>query len=314
MQHVRVPQSRNGWVVLALAVPLLFVGGCVKKQFEEPMTFAGEEVSAGVLNLGADTYMVYCRACHGIDGDGNGPASKGLRPPPRDFTRGTYKFAAVEAGYLPNDDDFARIVREGLHGTAMLPWDISDDRLYAVSQYIKTFSERWQDEYEERGEPIVAPPDPFGEARRDEAIAQGMQLYHALAQCMSCHPAYATYQEIYDAGEETMGNGRADFDERIYTPELKDSDYEVKILPPDFTFHTMRSVQAGTELPDLYRVIASGIGGTAMPTWQGALPDEMLWALAYYVNSLIEMKDTRRARQLRTELLAQPPFTPNDEG
>ena len=106
-------------VLLLVMMLMALVAGCSEKTFSEPMTFAGQEVPADTLNLGKDTYQLYCRACHGINGDGKGPAYKGLRPPPRDFRKGTYKFVAVESGYLPTDEDFRRIVNHGLNGTAM---------------------------------------------------------------------------------------------------------------------------------------------------------------------------------------------------
>ena len=74
--------------------------------------------------------------------------------------------------YLPPDSDYYRIIKYGLHGTAMLEWDISDQRLNTIIQYIKTFSERWQDEYEEVGESIVPSEDPFI-GRETEAVALG---------------------------------------------------------------------------------------------------------------------------------------------
>jgi len=296
---------------LSLILLLLLLAACSSPKFSEPMTLGGQEVDAATLNLGYETYMLYCRACHGVNGDGQGPAAKGLRPPPRDFRQGTYKFVAVESGYLPNDADFHRIVKGGLNGTAMLPWDISDERLAAVTQYIKTFSERWQDEYEEVGEPIVPEGDPYGEARSEEAIVLGKKLYHAMAQCNSCHPSYATYQEIYDAGVELMGMGKADLGPQLYTTELKDSDYGVKLQPPDFTFHNVR---AGDDVASLFRSIASGIGGTAMPTWKGSLPDEYIWALAYYVHSLIEIKGSEQAMALKTSLRSQPAWVAPDQG
>ena len=49
------------------------------------------------LNDGHDAYMIYCYACHGEKGDGRGPSSSGLRPPPRDFTRASFKFARVQS-------------------------------------------------------------------------------------------------------------------------------------------------------------------------------------------------------------------------
>ncbi len=291
-------------ILSALLVALILAGGCANSDdFKEAIVLGGQEVQPEVLNLGHDTYIAYCRACHGVNGDGKGPASKGLRPPPRDFRQGVFKFANVETGYLPRDEDLQRIVRHGLGGTAMLPWDISDDRLDAVIQYIKTFSELWVDEFEEVGEEIVAGTDPFGAARRDEAVEMGKKLYHALAQCNSCHPSYISYQEIYDAGVEMTGSGNTDLGPHSYAVELKDSDYDSKLLPPDFTFHLVRS---GESTEAIFLAIASGIGGTAMPTWKGSLPDDQIWAMAYYVRSLIEIRDTSEALALKQRLRNQP--------
>src|SRR6185369_7203299 len=91
-----------------------------------PRTFAGGiTVDAATLNAGHDSFMLYCYACHGENGDGRGPSSYGLRPPPRNFKLGIFKFARLRSSdELPNDDDLYRIVHGGLHGTAMLPWDI----------------------------------------------------------------------------------------------------------------------------------------------------------------------------------------------
>jgi mono/diheme cytochrome c family protein len=83
------------------------------------------------------------------------------------------------------------------------------------------------------------------------------------------------------------------------------------VYPPDFTFHPLRS---GSELPDLYRTIAAGIGGTAMPTWKGALDEQQLWALAYYVRSLARLRGTAQALELMRQLREQPPFVPPAQG
>jgi len=105
------------------ALALFVLAGCggPPKKFHKSMVLGGKKVSTRALNNGAEKYTVYCQACHGINGDGKGPASIGLRPPPRDFHLGKFKFAAVSSGQLPNDDDLMRIVRGGLHGTAILP-------------------------------------------------------------------------------------------------------------------------------------------------------------------------------------------------
>ena len=91
----------------------------------------------------------------------------------------------------------------------------------------------------------------------------------------------------------------------LYLPVAKDSDYGVKILPPDFTFNELRG---GDALADIYRAIAAGIGGTAMPTWKNVLPESDLWAMAHYVRSLVALRDTPGgARAGRSGCAISPP-------
>ncbi len=262
------------------------------------MVLGGRKISARRLNNGAEKFVTYCAACHGVKGDGKGPAGVALRPPPRDFTQGEFKFAAVASGQLPNDDDLMRIVEGGLHGTAMLAWrDVGTADLSDIIQYIKTLSPRWQDKMP--GDPIVPSPDPWGEARKADAITRGMKVYHGLAQCLSCHPAYETKDAINAVSLE-LSHREATLRPDPYHSVLKDSDYRVKLMPPDFTRDTLRS---GDSLKDIYRTIASGIGGTAMPTWKGALPEEDIWAMAYYVRSLVDLKGTPEADARRHQLI-----------
>ena len=128
----------------AAALASLLAGCGGRPAFTKPMVLGGETVSARRLNRGRAVYEIYCFSCHGLKGDGRGPAAIGLRPPARDFTRGVFKFAAVPSGQLPRDADLVRIVRGGLHGTAMLPWkDVPARELLDTIQYLKTFSPKW---------------------------------------------------------------------------------------------------------------------------------------------------------------------------
>jgi hypothetical protein len=90
-------------------------------------------------------------------------------------------------------------------------------------------------------------------------------------------------------------------------PVAKDSDYGFKILPPDFTFTPLR---AGDAVGDIYRTIASGVGGTAMPTWKNVLPEADLWALAHYVRSVVELRGTPAAAKLRKQMVEDIWWTP----
>jgi mono/diheme cytochrome c family protein len=257
-----------------------------------------------VLTEGERRYALYCRACHGDKGDGKGPAAHGVRPPPRDFTLGSFKFGAVPGGTLPNDDDFVRIVRFGLHGTAMRAWDgVPETNLLGIIQYLKTFSPRWKDE--EPGETIAPTPDPW-QSKEAPAVERGRALYHGMANCLSCHPAYAPKRYIYEVSKQLTGRGATDYRNDMYGSELTKSEYGVKLLPPDFTRVELRSIRPPDhQLEDLYRVIASGVGGTAMPTWRGALPEEDLWSLVHFVDSLVKLKGTDTPRRLRAQWQAE---------
>ena len=304
--------------------------------FKEGRTFAGNiQVNAHDLNQGYEAYMLYCYACHGEKGDGHGPSSYGLRPPPRDFTKGIFKFARVRSSdELPHDDDLFRIVRGGLHGTAMLPWDIPDIELDKVIQYIKTFAPQKWEKKKKSGELVKtldafeAPPDPWvGKAA--EGVQRGKELYHLRAECMNCHPAYDTKEALYkmsvDAAAKEPENFKAigGFREDPYGSVAKDSpEYGVKLLPPDFTFHKVRSVcqvgsprcrtadgeTAKTQVEDLFRLISFGVY-PIMPAWKGAgLSDSDIWALAHYVKSLMDLRDTPEGAALKAKLGSQGGF------
>ena len=314
MAPTRIP------VLTSLALLTFSCTNNIPSTFTTGATLGGQQVSAKVLNQGQESYVKHCYACHGIEGDGFGPSAPGLRPPPRDFRTATFKFTGVIDG-LPHDEDLVRIINSGLHGTAMLEWDLPPDDVLHIVQFIKTFSpegEGWRDPDEVLGERMVPTTDPFGTAGADEAIARGRALYHGFTTCQSCHPAYATKQEMWDYSAEY--DKVAEFRENLYLSEVKGSDYEVAgpdgeaievtILPPDFTWDKVRAVYTGHEHEDLYRIIAGGIGGTAMPAWKGSIEEEEIWALVYYVDSLIDIRDTAEATGMRQALASQPAFVP----
>ncbi len=45
---------------------------------------------------GQQIYSLYCVACHGEKGDGQGPVGKTLEPAPRDFTQGDFKYGGTD--------------------------------------------------------------------------------------------------------------------------------------------------------------------------------------------------------------------------
>lgn len=121
------------------------IAGCRdQSHFSGPLILAGAvEVSPDILDEGRRKYAVYCARCHGEKGDGRGPASAGMWPPPRDFTQGVFKVAGDE---LPDDDDLIELLQRGIPGSRMPPFVIPERESRAVIHYLKTFSPRWQAE------------------------------------------------------------------------------------------------------------------------------------------------------------------------
>lgn len=252
-----MPDLRSRVLSLACLVTLSACEPVGPPPFQEGLELGGVHVTAEVLNRGRNTYNTMCRSCHGPEGDGQGPLGVHQTPPARDLRLGVIKYGSVPAGSLPTDDDLARIITRGLPGTAMLPWKVPAEELRPVIAYIKTFSPRWR-RGEAPGKPVAIPPDPWGD-RIAAASERGKDLFHGQAACTTCHPSAARPEPITTSS--------------VYGP----------IVVPNLATARLRNGEAPD---DLFRVIAAGVGGTAMPAWKGMVPDEDLWALVHYVRSL----------------------------
>jgi mono/diheme cytochrome c family protein len=291
-----------GWSVALLVGAL----GCSGDDWS-PEQLGRGRTSATVrqLALGRETYATYCVGCHGEKGDGNGPAARFFDPKPRDFRVGKIKFANVSSGESPRDEDYSRIVSQGLAGTAMPSFALLPGRERdAVVAYLKTFAKK-------KTSPGRPPPlggDPFA---RDPAkgVAVGTSVYHATAKCWSCHPAYEPWPEIARLTVEA-NLPQPDPAPDLYESHVKDSEWGMPIRPPDFLSDR---VKTGIAVENLAQVISSGVGGTAMPTWGGVLEDRQVWGLAYYVRAIALLRGTDKAAALR-RTLAQPPVeaSPSD--
>ncbi|MBK8252646.1 MAG: c-type cytochrome [Polyangiaceae bacterium] len=254
------------------------------------------------LARGRASYNDYCAGCHGEKGDGEGPAAKFLKPKPRDFRKGKVKFASVAAGEMPTDDDLIRTIQRGLHGTSMPSWRLlPKDEILDIIQYVKTFTPNRK----APGGMIAIPADPWLKAP-EKGVAEGEKLYHGLANCNSCHPAYVEKPKMVEH-MKAFDMPLSGFREKPYDSETKDSEWGEAITPPDFLSDYIKS---GTAKEDLVRVIATGVGGTAMPSWGATLTPKQLWGLAYYVEHLASLRGTKKAQDMRKALLEQPPYTP----
>jgi len=282
-------------LVLAIAALTTLVS-CSESHFKEDKIFAGGVyASAKALNDGKSTYAEYCMPCHGVNGDGNGTSAKGLQVPPRNFKLGQYKFGNVVSGELPHDEDFYKILKEGLTGTAMLPWkELSDQQMFNLVQYIKTFSPaKWEGADKKLGDKIVITKDPYGDAHKESAIQRGKEVYHVVAQCWTCHRAYVSHAEFNEMSQKINNKPVTEFDPEMFHIKLQPNDYGYSSLPPEFTYDAVRSAKT---VEELYVRLSAGVGGTAMPSWKGTLQDDEIWAVAHYVKYLMDMKTNTATR------------------
>lgn len=209
---------------------------------------------------GKAVYDKYCAQCHGDEGDGRGIAAPRLLPPPRDFTSGKYKLRSTPSGSVPTDADLERSIRQGLPGTAMPAFtSLSGGEVEAVVGYVKSFSDAFEDP-QAQGEPLDVPSPP---RYTDELAEQGREIFQA--NCTTCH------------GELGRGDGGT-------APLQRDQWYGDYIRVADLSMPWF--FRSGGTREDTYRVLVTGLDGTPMASYQGALTDDQLWAIATWIASL----------------------------
>ena len=106
------------------------------------------------------------------------------------------------------------------------------------------------------------------------------------------------------------------FRDDMYRAVKQESQYMVMGVeqwqkPPDYTWDPIRTLSGSTDSKrDLYRIIGAGVNGTAMAKWKGTLEEDELWAVSYYVDSLVAKRGTPKAAELRERLANQKPWSP----
>lgn len=216
-----------------------------------------------VYMQGKYVYERNCMVCHGVRGDGAGEMSPNLQPRPRSFREGLFKFRTTPFGTLPTVDDLQHTIRHGLAGTGMgMFTHLPESDLQAVIAYVQSFSRRWR-KPENYAEPmqLPAPPEWFqDESRKAEKVAAGGALF--LQHCATCH------------GPEADGRGPA-------VAALRDV-WNQPAKPADLREPHLR---CGSRPEDMYRLLATGMNGTPMISFESLLTPEQRWAIVAWVFS-----------------------------
>ncbi|MBI3464930.1 MAG: c-type cytochrome [Planctomycetes bacterium] len=240
------------------------------------------------LELGAAVYASRCVQCHGASGDGNGPAAAYLKPRPRDYRRGIFKFTSTPYGFKPTRADLIRTVRQGITGTSMPSFALLPDREieavvdYAlalthrgelemvlatigeaegavdtamVPDFIAEFTGQWSEAEKAVVRPLTAMPEMTA-----ETIAAGKQAFLTKG-CAKCH------------GEDGRGRTQENVGVDAWGHSTNAADL------------TSGMLHGGQRPLDVYRRIYSGINGTPMPSFNNALAQEpdTFWQLVHYV-------------------------------
>lgn len=210
---------------------------------------AGASGQSSDLASGARVFRENCAVCHGAAGDGAGMAAHHFKIPPRDLTKGRFKFRSTASGQIPTDADLTRSIVQGIPSTGMVPQNhLSDADVQAVIAFVKSLSPRFTGATPPKT--VTIPPVP---PSTPEAVARGATIY-VKGECAECH------------GKEGRGDG----------PSAKD----LSVKPPDLM---RRPLKSGPTARDIVRTLLTGLDGTPMPSYYQVLEDDEIWDLAYWL-------------------------------
>lgn len=90
----------------------------------ERLTQAAGAVASDREGAHVGLYREHCSTCHGISGDGRGPAALFQNPYPRDYRPGIFKYKSTPRGAKPTRQDLANTILYGLPGTGMPAFEL----------------------------------------------------------------------------------------------------------------------------------------------------------------------------------------------
>ena len=81
---------------------------------------------------GKPVYESNCSACHGMKGEGDGPAGAALNPKPRNYAKDGFKYGS-------SLEEVKTTVRDGIEETAMASYAdvLTDEQITQVAEYVK---------------------------------------------------------------------------------------------------------------------------------------------------------------------------------
>lgn len=110
--------------------------GAAQAEKFDPSTVQNPWVSSDELvSYGKSVFSINCVACHGKEGKGDGPASAGLVPPPRNLVAGKWK----QGG---KSKDLFETISKGINGTSMAAFGhLSVVDRWAIVHFIRSITQ-----------------------------------------------------------------------------------------------------------------------------------------------------------------------------
>jgi mono/diheme cytochrome c family protein len=210
-------------------------------------------------------YEQHCLRCHGESGDGKGPAYTNLRPWPRDFQKGAFKFRSTPLGTLPTVEDLERVIAKGILRSSMPPFEtfLTAKEIRALAEYTFLLATR---SGKVKGEPVAL--NHF--EKKAEDIEKGKKEYRELG-CVSCH------------GDDGRGLGPA-------AATARDAD-GWWLQPIDLT--DPLAYGGGADASTIFKHLVTGLDVSTMPHYGDLVAHKKLWQVARYLESIQVAGDKR---------------------
>jgi mono/diheme cytochrome c family protein len=253
-----------------------------------------------LYQLGRDLYQKQCLTCHGLRGEGDGPASYLLYPKPRNFSRNEFRLVST-TDMTATDEDLFKTITRGMPGSSMPAWEHLDEKdRWALVYYVRYLAELR--DYLRGGEvteemlktgvpwpvvdkmirkeidPLALIAVPAEAPVHETGLAQGREFF--VKACAPCH------------GLEGKGDGQQ---------RMIDSQ-GVPVKPRDLTAGIFKADSSSREL---YHRILAGLPGSPMPGYQGVFTDQQIWDLIHYVQTLPAKGSEGRAQLRRMTIRAR---------
>jgi mono/diheme cytochrome c family protein len=194
---------------------------------------------------GAQIFAQTCAACHGSQGQGDGPGARDLDPRPRDLTARQIRFRSTPNGSAPTDEDLARTIRNGLPGSAMPGFGalLSDSELSRLVAFVQSLRPT------ESAEQPAPTPIELAEVHDPgpTTLSDGRALY-LLVGCWRCHG-------LSGRGDGPSAKTLTDEDER----SMRSTNFR------------RAPFKGGREAETLVRALRTGLNGTPMPSYDEAM-------------------------------------------